>query len=109
MNLKISPAQIPLESDSEGTFRVSGTRVTLDSVIYAFLQGETPEEITQHYPTVALADIYFVLGFYLIHREEVEEYLNLRRLEAEQLQRECEQRFDPSGFRERLMARRRVG
>lgn len=96
---------VPLEMDREGVIRVSGTRVTLDSVISAFDRGATPEEIASQYPTVPLPDVYAVIAYYLSHRGEVEEYLDGRRREAARVRAENERRFPPHGVRERLMAR----
>jgi Protein of unknown function (DUF433) len=48
--------EIPLARDSQGAYRVGGTRVTLDLVIRAFNRGATAEEIVQKYDTLHLAD-----------------------------------------------------
>ena len=56
---------VPLSTDEAGVLRVAGTRVSLDSVIYAFSEGATPEEIVQAFPTLDLAAIYSVIGYYL--------------------------------------------
>ena len=53
-----------------------------------------------------LADIYSVIGYYLRHRSEVEAYLGQRAHEAEQVRHQNEARFDTSGVRDRLLARR---
>lgn len=47
--------------------RVRGTRVTLDTVLAAFRDGATAEEIVQQYPSISLADMYQVLGYSLRH------------------------------------------
>jgi hypothetical protein len=49
--------------------RVSKTRVPLDTIIAAFSEGATAEEIAYQYPVVPLADIYAVIGYYL-HRKK---------------------------------------
>lgn len=49
---------IPIHTDKDGVIRVSRTRVTLDTIIAAFHNGATAEEISEQYPTVQLADIY---------------------------------------------------
>jgi len=100
---------IPLETDADGVMRVGQTRVTLDTVITAFKDGATAEEIAQQYPTVALADVYYVIGYYLRRRDTVEAYLGQRRKEADALQGQMEARFNPVGIRERLMARQKSG
>lgn len=96
----------PLRTDSDGVIRVAGTRVTLDTIIAAFSDGATAEEIAQQYPVVNLPDIYAVIAFYLANRSEIEAYLLQRRALADQIRRENEARFDPHGVRDRLMARR---
>ncbi|MBI5667596.1 MAG: DUF433 domain-containing protein [Chloroflexi bacterium] len=98
---------LPLEMDAHGAIRVGKTRVTLDTVIEAFNDGATAEEIVQQYPTLLLADVYSVIGYYLRRREEVEAYLRQREQKAEQVRHENEARFSPVGIRERLLARRK--
>ncbi len=105
----ISTEVIPLETDEHGVIRVSNTRVTLDTLITAFKDGATAEEIAQQYPTVSLADVYYVIGYYLHKRDEVEEYLEKRKQEADELQKQMEARFNPVGIRERLLARQKNG
>ena len=99
---------IPLEVDPNGVIRVSKTRVTLDTIVQAFNDGATAEEIAQPYPSVPLADIYSIIGYYLRNKDEVGVYLHQRREEAEQVRRLNETRFDPAGVRERLLARQAV-
>ena len=106
MTLQIDAEQIPLRVDADGVVRVGGTRVTLDTVIAAFRDGATSEEIAQQYPSLRLADVYAVLGFYLRKRREVDTYLHGRQQQAEDVRRENEARFDPQGVRDRLLARR---
>ena len=98
---------IPLAADQAGVLRVAGTRVSFDSVIFAFEEGATPEEIAQDFPTLDLAAIYSVLGYYLQNRAEVGQYLERREAEREEARKEIEARFDSRGLRERLLARKR--
>ncbi|HVG28173.1 MAG TPA: DUF433 domain-containing protein [Pyrinomonadaceae bacterium] len=97
---------VPLSTDQAGVLRVAGTRVSLDSIVYAFDEGATPEEIAQAYPSLDLAAIYSVIGYYLQNRAEIEQYLGQRKVQREALKREIESRFDPHGLRERLLARK---
>ncbi len=99
---------VPLRASEDGALRVGGTRVTLDSVVAAFREGETPEGIAQRYPALSLDDVYLVVGWYLRHRDWVGAYLARREGEAARLREEIEARFDPAGVRERLLARRRT-
>ncbi|MGA9348711.1 MAG: DUF433 domain-containing protein [Anaerolineae bacterium] len=100
---------IPLQMDADGVVRVGNTRVTLDTIVMAFTEGATAEEIAQQYPSVSLADVYYTIGYYLQRQAEVEAYLNRRRRQAERVRRQNESHFDPAGIRERLLARRASG
>lgn len=97
---------IPLVADANGVIRVSRTRVTLDTLITAFLEGCTAEEIREQYPSLQLSDIYLALGYYLRHQSEVNAYLMERQRLAAEVQQEAERRFNPVGIRDRLLARR---
>ncbi len=99
--------QTPLREDEHGAIRVADTRVTLDTIIGAFHQGATPEEVVQQYPSVPLAATYAAIAFYLQNRAEVDAYLNRRREEGDRARRQWEARPDQMALRERLLARRR--
>ena len=96
---------IPLAKDSHGVYRVGGTRVTLDLVVRAFNRGATAEEIVQKFPSLELADVYQVIGYYLKYRGELSEYLETRAGEEKTLL-DAHPEWSPVGLRERLMARR---
>ncbi|MBE9010846.1 DUF433 domain-containing protein [Pseudanabaenaceae cyanobacterium LEGE 13415] len=97
---------IPLVTDGFGVVRISKTRITLDTVVIAFLEGATAEEIKEQYPALQLSDIYSVIGYYLRHRSEVDDYLRERERLAAEVRKEAETRFNPIGIRDRLLARR---
>jgi uncharacterized protein (DUF433 family) len=107
MPLTFAADVVPLETDADGVVRVGKTRVTLDTVVAAFSEGATAEEIVQQYPTLSLPDVYQVIGYYLRRTAEVEAYLRQRRAEAESVRRQNESRLDPQGVRDRLLSRRR--
>jgi uncharacterized protein (DUF433 family) len=77
-----------ITSTPQGTWRISGTRVSLDSVIHAFWEGATPEEICQDFPSLSLAQVYEAIAYYLKQREKVDAYLQAGRDSAEKLQQE---------------------
>lgn len=106
MTFVIETQPIPLTLDADGVVRVSGTRVTLATIIYAFLDGATAEEIAQQYPSLSLPDIYSVIGYYLNQSAEVNKYLQRREKFAAKVKKQNESRFDPNGVRDRLLARR---
>jgi uncharacterized protein (DUF433 family) len=103
---ELAPHPPPLRTEEGGVVRVGQTRVSLDTVIATFHQGCSPEEIVLKFPTLDLTDVYAVVTYYLWNREEVEAYLERRRLEAAALRTQMEERFPAGGVRERLLARR---
>lgn len=104
--LPLGHEPVPLRVDEDGVARVGKTRVPLDTVVAAFRLGETAEGIVESYPTLRLADVYQVLGYYLLHRDAVDAYVAGREHEAARLREEIEADFDPTGVRARLLARR---
>ncbi|UZQ54114.1 DUF433 domain-containing protein [Trichothermofontia sichuanensis B231] len=106
MTMAIAVENVPLTADAQGVIRVANTRVTLDTVMAAFLEGCTPEEIGEQYPSLPLPEIYLAIGYYLKHRDEVNAYLAERQRQAEENRQAVEQRFNPVGIRQRLLARR---
>lgn len=107
MSLTIAVDPVPLRSDERGVYRIGTTRVTLDTVVGAFKDGATPEEIVQQFNTLELGDVYAVLSYYLHHRAEVEAYLSRQDEAAKELQTRLEGRSEVAGIRERLLARPR--
>jgi hypothetical protein len=86
--------------------RVGNTRVTLETVIGAFLDGASAEEIACQIPSLDLADVYAVIAYYLRQRADVGAYLQRSQEQADVVRGQNEMRFDPIGVRERLLARR---
>ncbi len=95
---------LPLKTDSIGTIRIGGTRVRLDTVVYAFNQGYTAEEILSQFPVLDLADVYAVISYYLNNRKEVDEYIQQQTSEAERVQHHFESQPGYQAFRQRLHA-----
>ena len=106
MNVAETIERVPIHTDADGVVRVAGTRVTLDTLVAAFNAGATAEEIVQQYPSVALADVYAVITYYLRHQSEVGDYLQRRQQHAATVRQENERRFPVAGVRARLLARR---
>lgn len=61
--------------EKENGYRVKDTRISLDSIVYAFWRGETPESIAQSFPLLSLEQVYGSLTYYLAHKDEVDSYL----------------------------------
>ena len=61
--------------ERNGGYYIAGTRISLDSVVYSFERGNSPEAIHQSFPLLKLAQIYGAIAFYLDHQMEVRQYL----------------------------------
>lgn len=97
----------PLYETEQGGIRIQETRVSLDTVIYYYNNGRTPEGIVQSFDTLKLRDVYAIIAYYLGNREVVDTYIARREAEAAELRQRIEA-SQPSNaeFRARLEARR---
>jgi uncharacterized protein (DUF433 family) len=77
--------------EREGGYWVAGSRVSLDSVVYAFLRGATPESIAHSFPLITLEDVYGAIAFYLAHQAEIDAHLRQGEADFEALRREVRQ------------------
>lgn len=97
---------IPLEKNEQGVIRITGTRVSLDSILHAYYnEGATPEEIVIHFPTCTLENIYTVISWALNNPEFVASYLANQKAQYRRLEEEIKQAYPSSGLRQRLLAR----
>jgi len=65
--------------ERDGAYMVAGTRVSLDSIVYAFVDGQSAEAIAQAFPVLNLEQVYGAITYYLAHRDDVDRYLEGRR------------------------------
>ncbi len=105
--LRIDPQPVPLRSDETGALRIGNTRVLLELVIEAYVDGTTPETMVQWFESLQLADVYAVISYYLNHQEEAKDYLAQREDFAADVRQKIEatQPSRPT-FRDELLARR---
>jgi uncharacterized protein (DUF433 family) len=90
----------------DGGYWIAGTRVSLDSVVFAFLDGLSPETIAAEcFPVLTLEQVYGAITYYLAHREEIDQYLTNTEAEFESLRR-TNRASDPE-FHENLLRARR--
>ncbi len=106
MTLMIETRPLPLKINEQGVILVTGTRVPIDTIIRAYHQEDSAEDIVKSYDVLKLADVYFIIGYYLENQEEIDAYLQRREAEAEAIRREIETRFDQSNLWKRVRARR---
>lgn len=107
MTIIIAAEPVPLDQDENGTIRVRGSRVTLDTVIAAYNKGDTVEKIQQGYSELALADIYSIIAYYLHHQLKVEKYLEEQEVKAEAIRQKLEASYPTTEIRARLDAFRK--
>jgi uncharacterized protein (DUF433 family) len=107
MALAVEARPIPLQIEENGTIRIIGTRIPLDTVIYAYLNGSSAEDIVESFATLNLSDVYAIISYYLDHRQEVDNYLRARQAEGHILRGQLEAQFPSRGIRDRLLARQR--
>lgn len=103
--MTLDTCRIPLAEDFSGAIRVENTRVTLDSVVLAYREGASAEEIAERFPAITLPAVYAAITFYLQDRTEVDAYLTRRESEADQVRKQIDSRPEAKKFRERLLAR----
>ncbi len=85
---------------------VSGSRVSLESVIFAFLDGLSPETIAAEcFPVLTLEQVYGVITFYLSHRQEIDAYLRQAEVEFNTFQQMTN---DPAFARKMTKTRREM-
>ena len=72
----------------DGGYYVAGTRISLDSVVYAFNRGDSPERILEQFPLLdRVSRVYGGIAFYLDHKADIDQYLE-----------ETEREFEASGI-----------
>jgi uncharacterized protein (DUF433 family) len=60
----------------DGGYYVAGTRISLDSVVYAFNRGDSPERILEEFPLLDKpARVYGAIAYYLDHKAAIDKYL----------------------------------
>ena len=59
----------------DGNYYVTGTRVSLDSLIHAFRRGESPETICQNFEILHLEEVYGAIAYYLANQPGMDAYL----------------------------------
>jgi uncharacterized protein (DUF433 family) len=85
-------------------YYVIGTRISLDSIVHAFLRGESPETICQNFELLRLEEVYGAIAYYLANQAEVDAYLI--RQDEKWAEGRCNAEPLPPDLRERLLRAR---
>ena len=68
-------------------YRIVDSRVSLDSVVLAFLAGYSPETIAAEcFPVLSLEQVYGAITYYLANRRQIDAYLQQQDAEDEAFQ-----------------------
>ena len=84
---------------------VSGSRVSLDSIVYAFLNGDSAETIAQSFPVLRLEQVYGAIAIYLANKNEIDAYLEDAEEQYDALVRKARE-ADPMFYKKLADARR---
>ena len=94
-----------VEQRDEG-YWVAGTRVSLDSIVFAFLGGLSPETIVAEcFPVLTLEQVYGAITYYLAHRADIDRYLQQAEAEFDAL-RHATRTVDAQFYAKLIQARR---
>ncbi|MDQ2809425.1 MAG: DUF433 domain-containing protein [Chloroflexota bacterium] len=100
---------LPLRLTVDGVILVAQTRVPLTTVVRAFQEGFTAEEIALHYTALQLPAIYRVISYYLRYQAAVETYLAVREAHSAATRAQYATPVDMAAMRQRLLLRQRAG
>ena len=90
--------------ERNGGYYIAGTRISLDSIVHAFLRGDSPETIRENFELLSLEEVYGAITYYLANQKDVDAYL----VEQEEKWAEGARTAEPlpSDLRDRLMRAR---
>lgn len=91
----------------DGVFRIATTRISLDSIVYAFRNGQTPESIAQSFPLLTLEQVYGAIAVYLANKDDVDAYLEREEAEFEAFRQETRE-ADPQFYEKLAKGRRQL-
>jgi len=89
----------------DNAYWVAQSRVSLDSIIYAFLNGQSAENIAQSFPVLTLEQVYGAITYYLANRAEIDAYLKIRRNDFA-VKRQASRNADPMFYQKLADAKR---
>ena len=86
---------------------VADSRVSLDSIVCAFVSGQSAEAIAQAFPVLNLEQVYGAITYYLAHREELDRYLETRQQDFD-AQRSASRDADPMFYQKLVDAKKQT-
>src|SRR5262245_55860860 len=89
-----------VEQREGGGYYIIGSRVSLDSIVYGFMEGQSPETIRDNFRTLTLEQVYGGILYYLTNKAHIDEYIRQGKEEFERAR--AAQPPLPDGLRQRL-------
>ena len=81
----VTQLNFEFEGQPRVAYRVANTRISLDSVVINWLNGESAESIVQNFDTLSLESVYGTIAFYLANRALMDDYLRQNEVAFDQL------------------------
>jgi len=107
MPFSIEAETPPLKVWADGTIRIGQSRIKIERIIKAFVNGSSAEQFAHDYPTVTVEDAYGAIFYYLRHKATLDEHVAEMDRQGDEAERLIEEKFgSQQGMRERIIARR---
>ena len=84
-----------VESMPDGGYRIAGTRVSLDSIVHAYWDGQQPESIVANFPTISLEQVHGAIAYYLRNRSAIDRDMAMRNESWDELRKNSELKLGP--------------
>ena len=98
----------PYVEQRDQGYWITGERVSLDSIVLAFLDGLSPETIAlECFSTLSLEQIYGAIAYYLRHKREIDEYLERSDVDFESFRQSLHQ-SEPNFVQRLALVRRQT-
>jgi uncharacterized protein (DUF433 family) len=91
-------SQTPIEYVTpapSGGWRITGTRVSLDSIVHAYWEGRLPEAIVADFPSLTLEQVHGAIAYYLRHQVTVDQFLSEQDARWKQFEKESIAKHGP--------------
>lgn len=73
---------VKYDVEDRTAYQIGNSRVSLDSVVCSWQQGDSAETIADNFPSLTLEEVYGAIAFYLANREMIDEYLRQGEVQA---------------------------
>ena len=92
----------------DGGYWIAGTRISLDSIVYAYRDGFSPEGIVREcFPSLSFEQVYGAIAYYLANKSEIDSYLKEGESQFEILRKSTREQ-QPEFYRKLAEAKKRT-